>query len=65
MAKMRLSLELKKITKNQCCFWVHMKALNLLFQMRYGSPVCYEIWLRGSPKYQAHLHEARATQKYA
>ena len=37
MAKMRLSLEFKKITNNYCWFWVHMKALNVIFEMRYGS----------------------------
>ena len=30
-----------------------MKALNMIFQMRYGSPVCYVKWLCGSPKYGA------------
>ena len=27
---------IKKITSNVCCLWVHMKAMNHIFQMRYG-----------------------------
>ena len=42
-----------------------MKALNVPFQMRYGSPVCYEKWLCGSPKCEAPLHEASPAKKYA
>ena len=42
-----------------------MKALNIPFQMRYGSPVCYEKWLCGSPKCEAPLHEASSAKKYA
>ena len=43
-----------------------MKALNISFQMRYGSPVyCGEKGLCGSPKCEAQLLEASPTQKYA
>ena len=45
--------------------WAHMKALNMLFQMRYGSPVCYEKWLCVSPKCGPHHDEASPTQKHA
>ena len=65
MAKMRLTHWFKKITNNHCCFWVHIKALSLLFEMRYGSPVCYEYWLCDSPKYKAHLHEVSTSHTYA
>ena len=41
-----------------------MKAPIFPFQMRYGSPVCYEKWLCDSPNCGAHWHEAGSTQKY-
>ena len=45
--------------------WCHMKGLNMIFQMRYSSPVCYGKWLCDSPKCGAHLHEPGTPQKYA
>ena len=55
----------KNITNNQCCFGAHMKALNMLFQMRYSRHVCYKKCLGDSQRCGAHLHEAGSTQKYA
>ena len=40
----------KKITNNLCCFWVHMKALTPLCQMRSDSLLYYGKWLCGRPK---------------
>ena len=42
-----------------------MKALNIPFHMRYGSPVCYEKCLCGSPKCEDPFHEASPAKKYA
>ena len=41
----------KKITNNLCWFWVHMKALTPLYQMRYDSLLYFSKWLCGKPKY--------------
>ena len=40
----------KKITNNLCCFWVHMKALTPLCQMRYDSLLYYGKWMCSRPK---------------
>ena len=42
-----------------------MKALNILIEMRYSSPICYEKWLSDSQKCGAQLHEVGALKKYA
>ena len=52
-------------TKKYFRYLVHMKALHLLFHMRYGSPLCSRKWLCGSPECWVHLHEAGTTPKYA
>ena len=52
-------------TNKYVSIWGQMKDLNMLFQMRYDSPVCYEKCLCSSPKCGAHLHEAGWTLNYA
>ena len=43
--------------------WSQMKALNMPFQMRYGSLLSSKQWLSTIPKCRGHLVEASSTQK--
>ena len=55
---------IKKITNNYCCIWVHIKALTLLFKMRYSSPLCCKKWLCDNPKCCPYLLDPSSTQTY-
>ena len=50
-------------TNKYFSIWVHMKALNMLFQMRYGSLLSSKKWLRSVPKCRGHLVEASTLRK--
>ena len=41
-----------------------MKALGMLFYMRYGGPICCREWLSYRPKCMSSLHEAGTPQKH-